>query len=67
MFSTQRGSEQNEKELGEHKEHMFSASETFWYDQLLFFKPGMIDTVCIAVQYHRCPLLPRAEDAYLPQ
>ena len=50
MFSTQRGSEQNEKELGEHKEHMFSASETFWYDQLLFFKPGMIDTVCIAVQ-----------------
>lgn len=35
-------------------EYVFSTSKTFWYDQLIFFKPGII--VCIAVRHHPCPL-----------
>lgn len=37
-------------------EYVFSASKTFWYDQLLFFKPGII--VCIAIRHHPCSPLP---------
>lgn len=37
-------------------EYVFLASKTFWYDQRLFFKPGII--VCVAARHHPCPPLP---------